>query len=173
MKPLQLHRFTKVICAVAYEIAKFLHITGVVMLMGNITVTAIWKYFADRTQQPEVLSFAQKLVTYTDWSMTVWGVVLLMGGGYFMVFFADWPLWLVKSPTCDDLNVIAHTIAICALSPVTDAVAPPLNAAQRLLQERGGAIRGTLGGSRLACQTARADDDLLTDEQFEKLLRPR
>ena len=55
----------------AYEIAKFLHITGVVMLMGNITVTAIWKYFADRTQQPEVLSFAQKLVTYTDWSMTV------------------------------------------------------------------------------------------------------
>ena len=69
MKPLQLHRFTKVICAVAYEIAKFLHITGVVMLMGNITVTAIWKYFADRTQQPEVLSFAQKLVTYTDWSL--------------------------------------------------------------------------------------------------------
>ena len=90
-----------------------------------------------------------------------------------MVFFADWPLWLVKSPTCDDLNVIAQTIAIRALSPVTDAVAPPLNAAQRLLQERGGAIRGTLGGSRLACQTARADDDLLTDEQFEKLLRPR
>jgi uncharacterized membrane protein len=72
---------------VAYEIAKFLHITGVVMLMGNITVTAIWKYFADRTQQPQVLSFAQTLVTYTDWSMTVWGVLLLMGGGYFMVLF--------------------------------------------------------------------------------------
>ena len=83
-----------------YEIAKFLHITGVVMLMGNITVTAIWKYFADRTQRPEVLSFAQKLVTYTDWSMTVWGVVLLMGGGYFMVFSANWPLtlhWLLAS----------------------------------------------------------------------------
>ena len=75
----------------AYEIAKFIHITGVVMLMGNITVTAIWKYFADRTQRPEVLAFAQKLVTYTDWSMTVWGVVLLMGGGYFMVFFANLP----------------------------------------------------------------------------------
>ena len=33
----------------SYEIAKFVHLTGVVMLMGNITVTAIWKYFADRT----------------------------------------------------------------------------------------------------------------------------
>ncbi len=64
-----------------------------------------------------------------------------------------------------------------AVSPVTEAVAPPLNAAQRLLQERSGAIRGTLAGSRLAGQTARADDDLLTEEQLEllrlELLRQR
>ena len=102
----------------AYEIAKFLHITGVVMLMGNITVTAIWKYFADRTQQPEVLSFAQKLVTYTDWSMTVWGVVLLMGGGYFMVFFADWPLtlhWLLASQL---LFIVAGLIWLLLLVPI-------------------------------------------------------
>ena len=74
---------------VSYEIAKFLHITGVVMLMGNITVTAIWKFFADRTQRPEVLAFAQKLVTYTDWSMTVWGVVLLMAGGNIINAYFD------------------------------------------------------------------------------------
>ena len=83
-----------------YEIAKFLHVTGVVMLMGNITVTAIWKYFADRTHSPEVLSFAQKLITYTDWSMTVWGVLLLTCGGYAMVFIGNWPLtqyWLLSS----------------------------------------------------------------------------
>ena len=73
---------------------------GVVMIMGKIKVTAIWKYFADRTQSPVVLAFAQKLVTYTDWSMTVWGVVLLMGGGYFMAFSANLPLtqhWLLWS----------------------------------------------------------------------------
>ncbi len=61
-----------------------------------------------------------------------------------------------------------------AVSPVTEAVAPSLNAAQRLLQERSGAIRGTLAGSRLAGQTARADDDLLTEEQLntaQQLLR--
>lgn len=76
-----------------YDIAKFLHVTGFVMLMGNITVTAIWKFFADRDGRPEVLSFSQKLVTYTDWSMTFWGVVLIMGGGYFMAFSADFALW--------------------------------------------------------------------------------
>ncbi len=83
-----------------YDIAKFLHITGVAMLMGNITVTAIWKFYADRDGRPSVLAFAQKLVTYTDWSMTVWGVVLIMGGGYYMVLKTGMPLtqgWLLWS----------------------------------------------------------------------------
>ena len=102
----------------AYEIAKFLHITGVVMLMGNITVTAIWKYFADRTGNAEVLGFAQKLVTYTDWSMTVWGVLLLMGGGYAMVFLVNWPLtlhWLLCSQI---LFVVAGLIWLFILVPI-------------------------------------------------------
>tara|TARA_B100000212_G_C27292855_1_gene498062 strand:+ start:276 stop:749 length:474 start_codon:yes stop_codon:yes gene_type:complete len=103
---------------VSYEIAKFIHLTGVVMLMGNITVTAIWKYFADRTNSPVVLAFAQKLVTYTDWSMTFWGVLLLMGGGYLMVFFASWPLtqhWLLWSQL---LFVIAGLIWLLVLVPI-------------------------------------------------------
>ncbi|MEC8633759.1 MAG: DUF2269 family protein [Pseudomonadota bacterium] len=76
----------------AYKIAKFFHITGVIMLVGNSTVTAIWNYFADSTHSPEVLGFAQKLVTFTDWSMTVWGLSLLASKGYAMVFIAEWPL---------------------------------------------------------------------------------
>ena len=82
-----------------YDIARFLHITGVVMLMGNITVTAIWKFFADDDGRPQVLGFAQKLVTYTDWSMTVWGAGLTMLGGYGMVVIGGWdlvgPRWLL------------------------------------------------------------------------------
>ena len=86
---------------IAYDIWKFIHITGVVMLMGNITVTAIWKFFADRDGRPQVLGFAQKLVTYTDWSMTIWGVILSMTGGYAMAVIAGHDLirtgWLVWS----------------------------------------------------------------------------
>ena len=79
-----------------YEIARFVHITGVVMLMGNITVTAIWKFFADRDGRPQVLGFAQKLVTYTDWSMTVWGAALTMIGGYAMAVLAGHDLWATR-----------------------------------------------------------------------------
>ena len=74
------------------------------MLMGNITVTAIWKFFADRDGRPQVLGFAQKLVTYTDWSMTVWGAALTMIGGYAMARFAGYDLvttrWLLWSQLC-------------------------------------------------------------------------
>ncbi len=76
-----------------YEIARFVHITGIVMLMGNITVTAIWKFFADRDGRPQVLAFAQKLVTYTDWSMTVWGAALTMIGGYGLAVLGGQDLW--------------------------------------------------------------------------------
>jgi len=101
-----------------YDIAKFLHITGIAMLMGNITVTAIWKFFADRDGRPDVLSFAQKLITYTDWSMTFWGVVLIMGSGYFMAVYASIPLlegWLLWSQV---LFVAAGLIWLFLLVPI-------------------------------------------------------
>jgi len=101
-----------------YEVAKFLHITGVAMLMGNITVTAIWKFFADRDGRPQVLGFAQKLVTYTDWSMTFWGVVLIMGGGYFMAASAGFALgegWMLWSQI---MFVLAGVIWLGLIVPI-------------------------------------------------------
>lgn len=101
-----------------YDIAKFLHVTGVAMLMGNITVTAIWKFFADRDGRPEVLGFAQKLVTYTDWSMTFWGVVLIMGGGYFMAIDRRFPLmegWMLWSQI---LFVVSGMIWLFLIVPI-------------------------------------------------------
>lgn len=67
-----------------YTLFKFLHVLGVVLLIGNVTVTAVWKVFADRTGSASVVAFAQRLVTYTDWAFTLGGVGLLMTGGYGM-----------------------------------------------------------------------------------------
>lgn len=103
---------------ISYDVAKFVHITGVVMLMGNITVTAIWKFFADRDGRPDVLAFAQKLVTYTEWSMTVWGLGLLLGGGYFMAFSTGLALnqgWLLWSQV---LFGLSGSIWLLALVPI-------------------------------------------------------
>lgn len=65
-----------------YEIAKTVHVIGVILLVGNVSATAIWKLFADRTRDPKIMAFAQKLVTYTDLSLTLWGIILIVAGGY-------------------------------------------------------------------------------------------
>lgn len=65
-----------------YEIAKTVHVIGVILLVGNVSATAIWKLFADRTGDPKIIAFSQKLVTYTDLSLTLWGIILIVAGGY-------------------------------------------------------------------------------------------
>ena len=66
----------------AYDVLKTLHIADVVLLVGNVTVTSIWKLYADATRDPAVIAFAQRLVTVTDWFFTFWGIVLMLAGGY-------------------------------------------------------------------------------------------
>lgn len=103
----------------AYDIAKFLHITGVVMLMGNITATAFWKVFADRTGDARIAIFAQRLVVITDWSLTFWGVVLTVIGGYRLLwisgagpFSAAWLLW------SQILFAVAGTLWLAIIVPI-------------------------------------------------------
>ena len=102
-----------------YDVCKFLHVTGVVMLMGNITATAIWKFFADRTGDGRIIGFAQRLVTITDWSLTLWGIILMIAGGYGMVWAAGidpfGEAWLVWSQV---LFVVAGVIWLGLLVPL-------------------------------------------------------
>jgi uncharacterized membrane protein len=68
-----------------YSAFKMLHIFGVVIFLGNIIVTGVWKYRADVTGRPEVVAFAQRLVTLTDWVFTFGGVILILIGGFGMI----------------------------------------------------------------------------------------
>lgn len=70
----------------SYEALKTIHVLGVVLFLGNIIVTGVWKYFADRTNNPAVIGFSQRLVTLTDWVFTFGGVVLVAVGGYGMAY---------------------------------------------------------------------------------------
>lgn len=83
-----------------YATFKFLHVLGAIILVGNVTVTAVWKVFADRTRDARVVAFGQRLVTITDWSLTAGGIALIVIGGYgaamvgrVNVFGARWLVW--------------------------------------------------------------------------------
>jgi uncharacterized membrane protein len=83
----------------SYTSFKIIHMLGIVLFLGNIIVTGVWKAFADRTRNAEVIAFAQRLVTLTDWAFTLGGVVLILVGGYGMAAAAGYDLrstsWLV------------------------------------------------------------------------------
>ncbi|WP_299437829.1 DUF2269 family protein [uncultured Rhodospira sp.] len=67
-----------------------IHLVGVVLFVGNVTVTAVWKVFADRTHHPATIAFAQRLVTYTDWVFTFGGVVLVLVSGIALMILGGW-----------------------------------------------------------------------------------
>lgn len=82
-----------------YLAFKVVHIFGVVVFLGNIVVTGVWKVLADRTGDARTVAFAQHLVTLTDWVFTLGGVVLILIGAYGMVWTGGLnplgPLWLI------------------------------------------------------------------------------
>lgn len=82
-----------------YSALKAAHVLGVVLLLGNAIATALWKVAADRTANPGVIAFAQRLVTLTDWWLTAGGIALIVIGGYGAAYVGGLPLfgprWLV------------------------------------------------------------------------------
>lgn len=80
---------------------KFLHYLGIILLAGNITVTAVWKVFADRNGDWRIIAFGQRMVTGTDFGLTIPGIILTMVGGYGALFAMGYSLfdhfWLLWS----------------------------------------------------------------------------
>lgn len=102
-----------------YDVFKFLHVVGVVVLVGNVTITAFWKAFSDMTRDPKIVAHAQRGVTVSDFIFTVIGIVLVMVGGYGAALVRDVPLfssfWLVAGQI---LFAISGTMWLGVLIPL-------------------------------------------------------
>lgn len=72
-----------------YLLLKVVHIFGVVIFLGNIIVTGWWKNMADRTKNPQIIAYAQRQVTLTDYIFTGGGVLILLVAGMSNVYLHD------------------------------------------------------------------------------------
>ena len=79
--------------AVGYLTLKLIHIFGVVVFLGNIIVTGVWKGMADRTRRVEVVAFGQRLVTLTDFVFTGLGAAIVLLTGLMMTQTLGWGIW--------------------------------------------------------------------------------
>ncbi len=106
-----------------YSICKFIHVLGTVLLLGNVTVTSVWKVFADRTGVPAVVAHAQRLVSGTDWVFTAGGALLVVVGGYGMAWSTGMSLtmpWLLWGQL---LFVVSGSVWLLLLVPMQAAQA--------------------------------------------------
>ncbi len=95
------------------------HVLGVVLFLGNLVVTAVWKMLADRTKNPPVVAYAQRLVTVTDIAFTATGAALILVAGQAMAsefggVFGG-PLWLTLGWS---LFIASGIIWIAVLVPI-------------------------------------------------------
>lgn len=79
-----------------YLLLKSIHIFGVILLMGNIIVTAWWKFMADKTKNPTVIAFAQRQVTLTDFVFTAPGALLAILAGDYMAYSSMTDTWNIE-----------------------------------------------------------------------------
>lgn len=80
-----------------YQLLKAVHLLGVILFLGNIIVTALWKACADRTGRISVIAFSQRLVTVTDFAFTATGAAIIAISGRIMSAELDLsasPYWL-------------------------------------------------------------------------------
>lgn len=103
-----------------------IHIFGAILFLGNIIVTAFWKIFADLSRDWKIISFSQRLVTYTDIFFTTIGVFIialtgiLMAKTYGNYWSVKWIAWglilfiasgLIWITVLIPIQIILHRIA--------------------------------------------------------------
>ena len=101
-----------------YLILKLVHLIGVVLFLGNITVGVFWKTFADRTRDPVVMAATMDGIIAADRIFTIPGVLILLAGGLGAALLAGipilstgWVLW----------GLILFTLSGVAFAPLSRA----------------------------------------------------
>jgi uncharacterized membrane protein len=101
-----------------YLILKLVHIAGVVLFLGNITIGVFWKNYADRSANLPIMAHTVDAIIMADRIFTIPGIVLLLIGGFGAAFVAGIPIlstgWVLWS-------LIAFILSGLAFAPLSRA----------------------------------------------------
>jgi len=82
-----------------YLILKLVHLTGVVLFLGNITVGVFWKAYADRTRNAVLMASTMRGIVNADRIFTIPGAAILLAGGLATALVSKIPIlstgWLL------------------------------------------------------------------------------
>ncbi len=75
-----------------YLILKLVHVAGVVLFLGNITVGVFWKRFSDRSRNAAIMASTMDGIIAADRVFTIPGILLLLVGGFGAAFVGGIPI---------------------------------------------------------------------------------
>lgn len=107
-------------------ILKFLHITGVVVFLGDIIITTLWKWRADRTREGAVAAFAQRQLLLADRMLLQPAVTLIVVSGLAMGQLGSSSAW-------NDPRMLAAQVTFIGSGAIWFLVLRPLQARQMTL----------------------------------------
>ncbi|HVR46741.1 MAG TPA: DUF2269 family protein [Candidatus Binatia bacterium] len=83
-----------------YLVLKLIHVAGVVLFLGNITVGVFWKRVSDRSGNAAIMAFTIDAIIAADRVFTIPGILMLLIGGFAAAFVGGisilgtgWLLW--------------------------------------------------------------------------------
>ena len=101
-----------------YLILKLVHVFGVVIFLGNITVGVFWKAYADRSRNATIMASTMDGIIAADKIFTIPGIVILLGGGIgaavvgrIPILSTGWLLW----------GIVAFILSGLAFGPLSRA----------------------------------------------------
>lgn len=101
-----------------YLSLKLVHIAGVVLFLGNITVGVFWKSYADRTGNAAIMASTMDGIIAADKIFTIPGIIILLAGGLGAAFVGGIPIlstgWLLW-------GIIAFILSGVAFGPLSRA----------------------------------------------------
>jgi uncharacterized membrane protein len=99
---------------VLYLILKLVHVAGVVLFLGNITVGVFWKAYADRTGNAAIMANTMDGIIAADKIFTIPGILILLAGGiggivvgHIPILSTGWLFW----------GIVAFILAGLAFGP--------------------------------------------------------
>lgn len=99
-----------------YLFLKLIHVFGVVLFLGNITVGVLWKRAADLSRNAVVMAYTMDSIIKADRVFTIPGIVILLIGGIgaalvggIPILSTGWLLW----------GIVAFIISGIAFGPLS------------------------------------------------------
>jgi uncharacterized membrane protein len=102
-----------------YSFYKLLHIIGVILFLGNITIGVFWMRIAVRTADVKILAHTLKGIIASDMFFTIPGVIIIAATGFMTAMVGQYPImktgWIVWPMT---LFVVSGIVFMFFIAPL-------------------------------------------------------